>query len=438
MKVAIYWYGAEGQSSYRYYSQKGDDVTIVTPKVSPSFPLPEGAKSIVGEIAADQLNGFDIVVRSAGTRPDSLKTDGKIWSSTNEFFAQCPVPIIGVTGTKGKGTTSSLIASILRAAGKTVHLVGNIGTPPLDVLPNISPDDIVVFELSSFQLWDLEKSPHVAVVLMIEPDHLDVHSSMEEYVDAKGAIRRYQTLDDICFYHPTNTYAHHIAMTGDWPEDDEERVQWQEQAFRYATKQAVYIEDGKFMVHGVPICSTDAVQLPGDFNLENACAAISAARVFTVDSSAIEQGLRDFNGLPHRLNYVDEIDGVAYYDDSIATTPGSARAAMHAFDTPKVLIFGGSDKGADYEQLVKEAGATNTQVVAIGQTGEKIAQYCSDHAVPCQRVTGGMIEVVQAAQSMAKPGGVVILSPASASFDQYNSYSDRGDQFVAAVKGLKG
>lgn len=438
MKVAIYWYGAEGQSSYRYYVDRGDDVTIVTPNVSPAFPLPEGAKSIVGETAAEQLNGFDVVVRSAGVRPDSLRTDGKIWSSTNEFFAQCRAPIIGVTGTKGKGTTSSLIASILRAAGKTVHLVGNIGTPPLDVLPVISPDDIVVFELSSFQLWDLERSPHIAVVLMIEPDHLDVHTSMEEYIEAKGAIRRYQTLDDGCFYHPTNAFAHQIAMTGEWPEDDDERVQWQEQAFRYATNEAVYIEDGNFMEKGIAICPTSAVQLPGRFNLENACAAISATRTFTVDPSAIEQGLRSFTGLPHRLRYVDEVDGVKYYDDSIATTPGSAMAAMHAFDQPKVIVLGGSDKGADYEQLVREASATNSKVIAIGQTGERIAQYCTEQNVQYERITGGMIEVVETAKNLAKPGEIVILSPASASFDQYKSYSDRGDQFVAAVKGLKG
>lgn len=158
MKVAIVWYGAEGQSNYRYYSEKGDDVTIVTPKVAAQYPLPEGAQAVVRDDAFNFLNGYDLVVRSAGIRPDSLKTDGKIWSATNEFFAHCPAPIIGVTGTKGKGTTSSLIASILKAAGKTVHLVGNIGVPALEVLSTIQPDDVVVFELSSFQLWDLEKA----------------------------------------------------------------------------------------------------------------------------------------------------------------------------------------------------------------------------------------------------------------------------------------
>ncbi len=427
-KVAIAWYGAEGQSSYRYYKSKGDDVTIVTPKVSESFPLPEGAQSITGYDAFAKLKGFDLVIRSAGVRPDTLTTDGKIWSSTNEFFAQCPAPIIGVTGTKGKGTTASFIASILRAAGKTVHLVGNIGVPPLDVLPVIQPSDIVVFELSSFQLWDLEKSPHIAIVLMIEPDHLDVHQDMEEYVAAKAAIVRHQTPEDIVFCHPLNKESNIVARQSPGTV----------RHYADSGEGEVYIRDSAFWRDNQRICPTGAVTLRGDFNLENACAAISAALQYTDDTSVIEQGLRDFAGLPHRLQFIDEIDGVKYYDDSIATTPGSAIAAMRAFDEPKVLILGGSDKGADYGQLVSEAMDTKTKVVAIGQTGKRIVGYCDARGVVYRQVLGGMKDAVEAAQNMAKPGEIVILSPASASFDQYKSYSDRGNQFVAAVKGLRG
>lgn len=436
MKVAIAWYGAEGQASYEYYAAKGDDVTIVTSQFSPEFMPPEGAKTITGADAFEHLGGFDLVIRSAATRPDALKTNGKVWSATNEFFAECKAPIIGVTGTKGKGTTSSLIASILQAAGKTVHLVGNIGVPPLSKLSAISPDDIVVFELSSFQLWDLERSPHIAVVLMIEPDHLNVHSSMDEYVNAKANIRRFQGQDDYCYYHPTNELSRRIAMTGDWPEDDEERKIWEAQARRYATPEAVYVQDGHFMVHGAAICPVSAVRLPGEFNIENACAAISAARHFTVDEEAIKNGLAAFAGLPHRLKFIAEKHGVKYYDDSIATTPGSAIAALRSFEGPKVIILGGEGKGARYDEIISVAKQTGAKIIANGQVGPEIHALAQSAGVQSEYVEGLMNTVVPAAAKAADGEGVVLLSPAATSFGLYKNYADRGDQFVRAVEAL--
>ena len=429
-KVAIAWYGAEGQSSYRYFVARGDDVTIVTPAVSPDFPIPDGAKSIVGDDAFSHLRDFDLVVRSASIRPGSIRTTGKVWSATNEFFRRCPAPIIGVTGTKGKGTTCGLIASILRAAGKKVHLVGNIGVPPLDVLPQVQADDIVVFELSSFQLWDVEKSPHIALVLMIEPDHLDVHRTFDEYLEAKANICSQQQPSDICLYHPTNPYARQIALSSGG----------RGQAYRYAIPDdfQVYSNGVYFMSQNRQICPIDALQLPGAHNIENACAAMSAvaAAVPGIAPEVFDRGLRTFFGLPHRLKFVRTLGGVAYYDDSIATTPGSAIAALLAFSQPKIIILGGSDKGAKYDDIVQVCQQTSTRVVAIGQTGEKIFQLCQQRNIPVVRESGGMAQVVLAAVQLSQPGDVVILSPASASFDQYKSYSDRGDQFVAAVEEL--
>lgn len=440
MRVAIAGYGVEGQSSYKYFVAKGDDVTIVTDRVSPQYPLPDGAQAIVEDDAFDRLEDFDMVVRTPPMRPDSIHTNGKVWSATNEFFAVCPAPIVGVTGTKGKGTTCSLIASILRAAGHTVHLVGNIGMPALDVLPQIQESDIVVYELSSFQLWDIEKSPHVAVILMIEPDHLDVHKDFDEYIDAKSNIRRFQGMDDVCVYHPTNQYSHQIAAT---PLVYAPVLETEEYggsitfAHRYAVPDdnQVYVRDGFFCVQERQICSIDNLQLPGAHNLENACAAMSAVTELWHDVTDEEyaKGLRSFTGLPHRLKFVREVDGVRYYDDSIATTPGSAIAALRAFGEPKVIILGGSDKGVEYDDIVEVCRETSARVIAIGQTGEKIATLCRGKGVPVVREAGGMHEVVMMARQEAVKGDVVVLSPASASFDQYKSYSDRGDQFVAAV-----
>jgi UDP-N-acetylmuramoylalanine--D-glutamate ligase len=426
MKVAIVGYGAEGQSSYRYFSERGDDVTIVAEKISPLYPIPEGARSIVGDGAFQQLNGFDLLLRTPPMRPDSIVTDGKVWSQANEFVALCPAPIIGVTGTKGKGTTSSLIAEILRASGKTVHLIGNIGRPPLDVLDDIAYEDVVVYEMSSFQLWDLETSPRVAVVLMIEPDHMDIHATMEEYVAAKANIVRHQSGDDIVFYHPTNEYSRQIAE------------QSPAEKFCYATNDepGVYVEDGQFKVGSTVIAPVEALQIPGAHNVENACAAISAALVAGAVIDNIEAGLRAFTGLDHRLKHAGVVNGINFYDDSIATTVGSAIAAIAAFAQPKTLILGGSDKGADYAALIDECKTNEVKVVAIGKTGETIATLCHERGVDVVRVEGLMDTVVAAALDITPTGGVVILSPASASFDQYDNYAARGDAFIAAVRKL--
>lgn len=426
MKVAIAGYGIEGKANYAYWGAQGAELTIVDEK--PITDVPAGAAVITGEGVYSQLDGYDLVVRTAGLNPSKIQTSGKIWSGTNEFFAHCPAPIIGVTGTKGKGTTASLIASIIREAGRTVHLVGNIGLAALEVLPLIKADDIVVYELSSFQLWDLERSPHVAVVLMIEDDHLDVHSHMDEYLKAKANIRRHQTVDDICFVHPTNSLSAVVAHTSS-----------KGQVRRYGVPDdgAVYVKSNTFFVQDTTITGIDTLQLAGAHNLENACAAISAARVYTTDISAIESGLRLFSGLPHRLKRVATVGGVTYYNDSIATTPGSAIAALQAFSEPKVIILGGRDKGAKYEELIASCAQTGSTVVAIGENGGVIRTLCEAAGVPVHDMTGHtMRDIVQKARELALPGGVVILSPAASSFDMFESYADRGDQFVTAVEGL--
>lgn len=428
MKIAIAGYGVEGKASYRYYTTPENQVVIIDERQPADVPV--DASLIVGEDAYAKLNGYDIVIRSPGLAPRKIVTDGKVWSATNEFFAKCPAPIIGVTGSKGKGTTCSLIASILRAAGKTVHLVGNIGVPALDILADVQSSDIVVYELSSFQLWDLEKSPQTAVVLMIEADHLDVHTDMDDYVTAKSQIAQHQMVGDTLVYNVHNNCSQAIAESS------------VAQKRGYPTVDFAHVQDGYFYYGEQKICSVDTLQLPGLHNQDNACAAINAVWSYTHDAQVITDGLAAFSGLEHRLKLVRELHGVRYYDDSIATTPGSAIAAVHAFDAPKVLILGGSNKGADYYQLVDEALASDTirAVLAIGQTGEVIAQLFHDkgaRSLVNRLETHDMREIVAAATVCAQPGDVVILSPACASFDMFKSYADRGDQFIAAVNGLE-
>ncbi|HEX8390462.1 MAG TPA: UDP-N-acetylmuramoyl-L-alanine--D-glutamate ligase [Candidatus Saccharimonadales bacterium] len=431
MRVAIAGFGVEGRVNYDYWRVKGADVTIVDEREIGPFELPYSAEAFVGKGAFKKLKGFDMVVRTASLPPTSIKTDGTVWSATNEFFEKCPAQIIGVTGTKGKGTTCSLIASVLRAAGRTVHLVGNIGVPALSVLPEIKPDDVVVYELSSFQLWDLKKSPHIAVVLAIEPDHLDVHKNMKDYVDAKANIRRHQTADDICWYHPTNESARQVAT-----------VTKAGHAARYgiADDNGVYVKDGSFVHKDTAIGSVSALKVVGQHNIENTCAALSATINYTQDSEVINRGLGDFTGLPHLLKFVAEKRAVRFYDDSIATTPGSAIAAVRSFDQPKVVILGGKDKGSDYTELVAEFAATASirAIVCIGSNGPKLAKQLMKADVKNVIMTKAstMSEIVDLAAGLAKPYDVVILSPAAASFDMFSSYSDRGDQFVACVEAM--
>ncbi|HEX7483811.1 MAG TPA: UDP-N-acetylmuramoyl-L-alanine--D-glutamate ligase [Candidatus Saccharimonadales bacterium] len=431
MKIAIAGYGVEGESSYRYWNTSDNQVVIVD-EHQPSHPVPVDASLIVGEDAFAKLNGYDLVIRTAGLAPHKIKTDGKVWSATNEFFEKCPAPIIGVTGSKGKGTTSSLITSMLRSAGKTVHLVGNIGVPALDTLADVHADDIVVYELSSFQLWDVERSPHVAVVLMIEADHLDVHRDFENYVQAKANIARYQTAADYVIYNASNQSSTQIARLST------------AQQIPYQTEQSVRVQEGQFYYANQALCSLEALRLPGYHNQDNACAAITAVLALdnTVTPEAIEMGLSSFTGLPHRLRFVRNVQEVAYFDDSIATTPGSAIAAIHAFDAPKVLILGGSDKGADYTDLVDEIIASDTvrAVITVGRTGVKIKELLQAKAAGAAVTyvdSINMGDFVKAAAMRAQSGDVVILSPASASFDMFKNYGDRGDQFIAAVEKLE-
>ena len=414
MKIVIAGFGVEGQSNLRYFREKFPEADfLVADEREKVDNLPE---NVAYQTGFSGLENADLIVRSPSLPPKKIKTSGQIWSSTNEFFANCPATIIGVTGTKGKGTTCSFISSILHAVDKTVHLVGNIGVPALDILPKIEKNDIVVYELSSFQLWDLQKSPHVAVVLMIEPDHLNVHADFNDYLAAKANITKSQTADDYVVYNSQNEFSSSIASAS--------LAQKKEYPF-------VLSDD-----------ITSASLLPGKHNVDNACAAILAVKSIlpNVSDDEIKRGLSEFTGLPHRLKFVAEKYGVKYYDDSISTTPGSAIAALKAFVEPKILILGGSDKGADYSELAKEIARQNVRLVIInGANSDEIREVLGEEKIDCEIIQldmATMKEVAKSAKNKAQSGDVVILSPAAASFDMFKSYSDRGEQFVAAVEEL--
>lgn len=427
MKVAIAGFGVEGRANYEYWSSFPENEVVIFDERTELEGLPVDAQAVYGQGAFESLADFDLVVRTAGLSPRKLKTNGKVWSATNEFFEKCPAKIIGVTGSKGKGTTSGLIVSILEAAGKKVWFVGNIGLPSLSVLSQIDPDDIVVYELSSFQLWDLEKSPSVAVVLHIEQEHLNVHDGMQDYVEAKSNIARHQ--HDCCsvIYNINNEHSQQIAELS------------LGNKVPYPSERHAHIIGDDFYYGEELISSASDLKLVGEHNRQNALAAIDAAWIFTQDLEAFRDGLADFKGLPHRLSFVKSVDGVDYYDDSIATTPSSAIAALKSFEgREKVIILGGSSKGSDFSELANEMLKHDVKAILIGSEAESIAESFDNLGFANYRQiqNASMKDIVSQASGLASEGAVVLLSPGAASFDDFKDYADRGEQFIEAVEAL--
>lgn len=424
LRVAIAGYDVEGQATYRYLSRQSSyDITILDER---EVELPAGAQGRLGPGVFDQELDFDQVWRTPGLPPWRLKTTAPVYSGTIEFMNQCPAPVIGVTGTKGKGTTATLISQILAAAGQKTHLVGNIGQPALDSLDQIKPEDSVVYELSSFQLWDVKTSPAVAVVLMVEPEHLDRHKDLEDYLTAKSNIARWQDEKGVTVYHPTNRLSARVAKPG------------LGRKVKYLDQTGAYIKEGRLVIGEQEICSVAEFGLPGVHNHENIAAAVTAAWQIKPDSGAAARAIKTFKGLPHRLQTIAEKNGITFVDDSFATTPATAVAAAASFAQPKVMILGGSDKGSDYGQLARQLKSADIRrLILIGQTGPAIkAELDKVGLLNYELVPGGMGDIVERAAKVAEAGDVVLLSPACASFDMFDDYVDRAEQFKRAVEKL--
>jgi UDP-N-acetylmuramoylalanine--D-glutamate ligase len=430
MKIAIVGFDTEGTVSYEYFKAQGADITICDQNTE--LIVPEGVEAQLGEGYLDNLDRFDRIVRTPGLHPAKIlaKNPGitnKITSQTNIFFEMSPTSnVIGVTGTKGKGTTSSLITKMLETAGKSVYLGGNIGVPPLTFLGELTGDAWVVLELSSFQLIDLKHSPHIAVCLMVEPEHLDWHEDFEEYIAAKQQLFIHQNSDDVAIYYAKNDNSLSIADASEG------------KLLPYYERPGAVVTNNEINIDNNVICQTNELQLLGEHNWQNACAATTAVWQVTQDIAAMKSALTHFSGLEHRLEFVREINEVKYYDDSFGTTPATAIVAINAFEQPKVVILGGSDKGVTFENLAKAVKENNVRtVITIGERGQVIADELRK-AGYTSIVEGGstMAEIVQTAKNIATPGDVVLLSTACASFDMFKNYKDRGDQFKQVVQAL--
>ncbi len=443
-RIVVLGVGVEGFSSAEFLKEKGADVTILDESPKPDEGLVAKAKDLnitckFGSDAFGDFSPYDIIVRSPGIRLSHAALNSlpreKITSQTKLFFDLCPCSIIGVTGTKGKGTTASLIFEMLKAAGKDTYLGGNIGTPPLEFLNNLTKDSWVVLELSSFQLQDIHKSPHIAILLMVTSEHLDYHSDTYEYVDAKRNILRFQTQQDFAVINRDYLASHESDMYTDAQVFQVSRELGVADRGCFIKDSAVWIQkDGREK----KVIDTKDILLPGRHNLENVCAAAMAAFLADVPIKDIKQVLHTFSGLPHRLELVREVNGVRYYDDSFSTTPETAIAAIEAFDASEILILGGSSKGADFSTLGEAINkAKNIKaIVGVGTEWPKIKAAITNQAILLIEGAKDMKTIVAAASKIVQPGNVVLLSPACASFDMFKNYKDRGEQFKVEVSKL--
>lgn len=440
MNIALIGFGVENQSVYRHFAAKGVYPTICDQ--NPDVELPEGSSGHLGAGYLNDLNQFDLIVRSVGIPPSVIleknpDVASKITTAVNLFFEECRTPIVGITGTKGKGTTSTLIHKILDAAGKKTVLAGNIGLPMLDILADAQQCDYVVLELSSFQLSDIRYSPARAVCLMVVPEHLNWHTDMDDYKHAKANLFRYQNGDDVAVYNALNKDSTDIASISP---GRKLTYAVSEPGANPPTTATAYVSDDTIFCGEQEIMKTTEVKLLGRHNLENVCAAIATTwDLIDGNIEAIRQVVSNFSGLEYRLEFIRELDGVQYINDSFSTTPETAIAALKSFSQPKIVILGGSDKGIPFDDLAVAVVSQNVKhVLAIGDRGPIIAGLLRERGFEAITETSldSMPAIVQKARELAAPGDVVLLSTGCASFGMFTDYKDRGKQFTDNVQAL--
>lgn len=448
--VAILGLSVEGIDSTLFFVHEGAIVTCCDRRTKKELAQTytklarDGVSFQLGNGYLSHLARFDLLVRTPGMSlgtPELVGYRDTITSQTKLFFDLCPAPIIGVTGTKGKGTTSSLIAEMLKKFGQKVFLGGNVGTPLLSKVRAIAGSSSVVLELSSFQLEDLTKSPHIAVVLPITQDHLvnidplatSFHKTRKAYREAKTSIVRFQTKNDIVIANLDNETS---KSFGTLSPGRTYFVSRKKHAGAYVENQSVFVRwDGKMQ----KVCEQGEIHLRGEHNLENIGAASLAALAAGATIRAVRSGAKQFKGLPHRLELAGTASGVSFYDDSFSTVPETTIAGVKSFDEPIILIAGGSEKGSDFSELGNVIANSRVKVlIAIGQMTDRIVKAARDGGFSGTIITGltTMAEIVRTAFKYAKPGDVVLLSPAAASFDMFPNYKERGKQFSYEVTRL--
>lgn len=391
----------------------------------------------LGEDYLSHFDGIDIILKTPGIRPDKEEfiqavNKGTVLTSEMEmFFSVCPCKIIAVTGSDGKTTTTTLISKILSKAGYGVHIGGNIGNPLLHNAETISSQDVVVVELSSFQLMNMKYSADVSVITNLSPNHLDYHKDYDEYCDAKKNIFLHQTKEGKLVVNMNNERANLCAL-----EAKGEVVKF---SLTDVSEHGAYYKDGEIFYDGEFIMKASDIRIPGVHNIDNYLAAISAVYPM-VDKEDIRYVARNFEGVKHRLEFVREFRGIKFYNDSIASSPSRTIAGLKSFDQKVVLIAGGKDKGIPYDDIGAPIVEHVKALVLIGATASKIrtaveSQLDDKSSLPIVEATT-YIQAVKYALSLSRDGDIVLLSPASTSFDMFKNFEERGNLYKSIVMSL--
>ena len=438
-KIAVLGLGVSNRPLVRLLLEFGCDVLGCdrTPreKLDPEVLQLEqsGCKLSVGDNYLDGVEA-DILFRTPGMHPghpaiEALRSRGaQVTSEMEVFFGVCPCTLLAVTGSDGKTTTTTLVSEMLKAAGKTVWLGGNIGTPLLPLVRQMKAEDYAVVELSSFQLMDMTHSPKRAIVTNLAPNHLDIHKDMEEYVDSKKNIFRFQNAEDLLVLNADNEITAGFLGKG---------------TTRFFSRQGkdahVVLRDGVIYRGEKAVLDTRDILLPGVHNIENYMAAIAMVEDL-VEDEVIVHVAKNFGGVEHRIELVRIKDGVRYYNDSIASSPSRTIAGLRSFQEKVILIAGGYDKHIPYDVLGPEICAHVKQVFLCGATAPQIraaVENCADFHGQVELTDCGNFEnAVRTAAAAAREGDVVLMSPASASFDEFKNFMIRGEFFKNIVKEL--
>lgn len=392
-------------------------------------------KNYFGKGNLENLHGFELIFRSPSclpTKPELVKEKERgaiVTTEIEQLMIMAPCKIIGITGSDGKTTTTTLTAKILEEAGYNVHLGGNIGIPLFTKLKEIKPEDIIVLELSSFQLMEMKVSPNIAAITNITPNHLNVHKDYQEYIDAKKTIYRNQKDDGIVVLNADN------ELTNACQEDAKGDV------VLFSSKQKLdygfIVEDGivKECNDGIRrhLLSKEEIKLKGIHNLENICTALALTKTLVDTEKALET-IKQFTGVHHRIEYVRTLNGVEWYNDSASTSPTRGISALNSFDQEIILISGGADKNLDYTPIGKPIVEKVKSLILIGQTAGKIYEAVKGELEKQNKTLDihfceTFKESLELAKRIAKPGQVVLFSPASTSFDMFKDMYDRGDKF---------